>query len=263
MMVGTYLPGSKGGGPIRSVANLIHALGDEFDLRVVAYDHDLGDPTPYPGVPRDVWTPLGKGHVRYLSPERSNPRGVAALLAELDPDLVYCQSYFSPLFSIVPRVLKRRGRLRCPLLVAPRGEFSPGALALKGRKKRLFLALGRALGLDRGVIFHATASEEEEDIRRTIGLRVRTLLARPLPTPDDRPLLSREKTPGVLETVFVSRITPKKNLIGAVEILAGIDGVRLTAYGPKEDADYWALCATRSPRAISSSFRPSARITDT
>ena len=246
ILVGHYLPGSKAGGPIRSVANLVLALGDEFDLRVIAHDRDLGDTAPYPGVSTDAWTPVGRAQVHYVSPARANRAGIEAALTELRPDLVYCQSYFSPLFSIGPRLLRLRGRLPCPILVAPRGEFSPGALALKSPKKRLFLALSRLLGLDRGVSWHATAPEEAEDIRRTIGPGADILLAPPLPTPDDRPLVPRPKIPGELEAIFVSRISPKKNLLAAIEILAEIPGVRLTIYGPKEDAAYWETCHARA-----------------
>ena len=41
--IGSYLPGYKAGGPIRSVANLIDALGDDFEFRVVTSDKDLGE----------------------------------------------------------------------------------------------------------------------------------------------------------------------------------------------------------------------------
>ena len=39
---GHYLPGYKAGGPIRSIANMVDQLGDEFDFRIVAGDRDLG-----------------------------------------------------------------------------------------------------------------------------------------------------------------------------------------------------------------------------
>lgn len=246
ILVGHYLPGSKAGGPIRSVANLVRILGDEFDFRVIAKDRDLGDENPYPDVTTGAWVPVEGALVCYLTPERYTPRGIAATLNALNPDLVYAQSYFSPLVSILPRVLRRIGRLRCPLLIAPRGEFSPGALGIKRRKKRAFLSIGRLLRLDRGVIWHATAAEEAEDIRRILGESVRLLVAPPPFTADSRPLALRQKRPGELEIAFVSRISPKKNLLGAIEVLAGLPGVRLSAYGPKESMEYWTLCQERA-----------------
>ena len=46
-----------------------------------------------------------------------------------------------------------------------------------------------------------------------------------------------------LKAVFVSRISPKKNLLGAIEMLAKV-GVPLIydIYGPIEDQHYWGAC---------------------
>jgi glycosyltransferase involved in cell wall biosynthesis len=42
---------------------------------------------------------------------------------------------------------------------------------------------------------------------------------------------------------FLSRISPKKNLLGAIEMLHGAPGtVRFNIFGPKEDKDYWRRC---------------------
>jgi len=35
-----YLPGYKGGGPIRSVANIVDRLGEEFSFRIFTGDRD-------------------------------------------------------------------------------------------------------------------------------------------------------------------------------------------------------------------------------
>jgi len=66
--IGSYLPGYKAGGPIRSVANLIDALGDDFEFRVVTSDRDLGEDKAYDGIVKGSWQSVGKANVRYLSP---------------------------------------------------------------------------------------------------------------------------------------------------------------------------------------------------
>ena len=38
-----YLPAYRAGGPIRSIANLVAALGDEIDFRIVCGNRDLGE----------------------------------------------------------------------------------------------------------------------------------------------------------------------------------------------------------------------------
>lgn len=42
-LMSEYLPGFRSGGPIRTIANLINQLGDEFEIRVICRDRDLGD----------------------------------------------------------------------------------------------------------------------------------------------------------------------------------------------------------------------------
>jgi glycosyltransferase involved in cell wall biosynthesis len=53
----------------------------------------------------------------------------------------------------------------------------------------------------------------------------------------------RQKSQGKLQVVFLSRISPKKNLAGALRILQTIDvPVDFHIFGPAEDQDYWQLC---------------------
>src|SRR5215813_4412202 len=50
-----YLPGFKAGGPIRTLANIMEQLGDEFEFRIVTRDRDYGDRSPYPGILTNCW----------------------------------------------------------------------------------------------------------------------------------------------------------------------------------------------------------------
>jgi len=58
--VGCYLPGYRGGGPIRTIANMVDRLGDEFEFRIITMDRDLGDVKPYENVKVDSWNAVGK-----------------------------------------------------------------------------------------------------------------------------------------------------------------------------------------------------------
>src|SRR5439155_20630037 len=104
-------------------------------------------------------------------------------IAELRPGTVYLNSLFSRSFSIAPLLLRRAGWLAdAEFIIAPRGELHPGALALKARKKRAFLEVGRRLRLYDGVAWHATSASEGEDIRRWFGRHARVALAPNLPS---------------------------------------------------------------------------------
>jgi glycosyltransferase involved in cell wall biosynthesis len=51
------------------------------------------------------------------------------------------------------------------------------------------------------------------------------------------------KQPGYLKLVYYSRVSPKKNLLGAIEALRGLQGrVTLDVCGPIEDAAYRQRC---------------------
>lgn len=51
------------------------------------------------------------------------------------------------------------------------------------------------------------------------------------------------KESGSLRVVFLSRISPKKNLLGALKACSGVSGsLTLSVVGPVDDGRYWAEC---------------------
>jgi glycosyltransferase involved in cell wall biosynthesis len=248
-LAGHYLPGFKYGGPVRTLASVVERLGDEFLFRVVTSDRDLGDREPYPDVPVLEWRPVGKGFAYYLPPAEQGFSGLRRVLRETPHDLLYLNSLFSPRYTLLPLLLMRlRAVLACPVLLAPRGEFAAGALAVKSSKKRLFLRAARLTGLYRNVVWQASSEHEESDIRRVFGARARVRIAPNLPPPTNGPEPLPERAPkqsGRLRAVYLGRVAVNKNLAGALEMLAQVktDGeVELDVYGPLEDAAYWRRC---------------------
>lgn len=237
-----YLPGYKGGGPITTLAGMVARLGDEFPFCVVTRDRDLGDAAPYPGEAREAR--VDGAQVHYLAPGELTPAGLRRRLRPLGPGVLYLNSFFSPRFSLLPLALHAAGALPGlrRVLLAPRGEFSPGALALKPIRKRACIAAARATGLHRRVLWQASGAEEAEHIRALFP-RAEVCIAPDLAPPAERAAPARDKRPGELRVVFLSRISPKKNLLGAIELLAGAGvDAELDIYGPPEDPAYWGRC---------------------
>lgn len=236
-----YLPGYKSGGPIRTLEKMVERLGEQVHFRIVTLDRDFGDPGPYEAIRVGEWNRVGNGEVLYLPRERIGLLSLRRLLAETPHDLLYTNSFFDPLFTIPLLTLRRLGIVRSPLVVAPRGEFSPGALRIKAAKKRLYLALARSAGLYRAVRWQASADQEAQDIRRHFP-KAECLVAPDL----SLGAMSRKgngKQPGRLRLVFLSRISPKKNLDGALEMLSAVGGeVHFDIHGPIDDGNYWAKC---------------------
>lgn len=253
VFVDYFLPGYRAGGPIRTIANMIAHLGSAFSFKVVTRDRDLGDGVPYPSVQLNQWNTVGNAEVFYASPATARLMGVVRLLRQTPHDLIYLNSFFSWRSAGMPLLLHRLGIVpRKPIVLAPRGEFSLGALALKSRKKRLYIRVTAWLGMYRNVCWQASSDHEADDIRRTLGRVVGKVIVAPNLLPPLVPVstndpdglaVSEPLSCASLRLVFLSRISPKKNLAFLLQLLAEVKvPVSLAIYGPPEDQVYWKQC---------------------
>ena len=245
--IGYYLPGYKAGGALRTIVNMVDHLGDEFQFKIVTADRDFEDTESYPGIKVDGWNRVSRADVFYMSPKMRSLKEFKKILCSTECDVIYLNSFFSPHFTIKPLLLRRLRLITDkPLILAPRGEFSPGALGLKSLKKRVYLWAAKAVGLYQGVIWQASSKHEEVDIRQWFGKDVPVVVAPDLPplvhSADELPP-KKEKAAGNLKIIFLSRISRKKNLDGALKLLNGLKGkVQFSIYGPMEDRVYWVEC---------------------
>lgn len=245
--LGTYLPGYKAGGPIRSLANLVDVLKSEFEFYIVTGDRDTGDTKPYSTITPDEWTSVGGAEVFYTSARWRNLKTMQALVHSVNPELLYLNSFFSPNRSTPFLLLHRLNLLGdIPVLVAPRGEFSPGALELKRTKKQLYIALSKVGSIANRFLWHATTQDEAYNIHGVLSVPCRNIKVAPniasrlpssLATPDIR------HRDGILRVAFYSRVSPKKNLDFALKVLTLVRArVKFNIYGPIEDRNYWRYC---------------------
>lgn len=243
MFTGFYLPGFKGGGPIRTIANMLDKLGDDIQFSLVTADRDLGEVRAYAGVTLDGWQSVDRAQIYYASPGVGWLLRLYQLIRAFDGQALHLNSFFSFRFSILPLLYWRALKPGRPVIVGPRGEFSQGALALKSPKKRAFIALSKALGLYRGVIWHASTPHEAGDIRRVIGHKAQIRVAIDIACPPPFLTIQQREDGAPLRLVFVSRISPMKNLLGAIQMLQRVRcPVVFDVYGPAEDAAYWSSC---------------------
>lgn len=243
----SYLPAFRSGGPIRTLEAMTAQMSDEWEFLIVAADRDLGDDGPFPGVPVNTWITCGPARVFYRSP---GVRGWIALLRSLesiDYDVIYLNSFFGTHASLIPLLLRRAGWLRRrPVVVAPRGELDPGALALKHRKKAAFLKAARLVRLHRGVVWHASNPVERESIlRHTRAPAPQVFQALDLSGRSSGAATRKtERASGEpLRITFLSRISPIKNLRFALEVLTRVTvPVQFDIHGIIEDLAYWEGC---------------------
>lgn len=246
-----YLPGTHAGGALRSLANLISTLGGELDFRVITRDRDWLSRERYPGITPGVWESVGPAKVMYLAPEQVRPSTLRRVIAQTDHDVLYLNSLFSRIFTLSVLAYRRVGMLpRKPVVLAPRGQLTPGAIEINGRKKAFFLTAARQAGLYRDIIWQASASDEHREVHDHFDTPrgpARAVVAPDLPTPWDQlaVIAHRRKREGALRATFISRIARKKNLHGAIELLRGMRAeTEFDVYGPPEDPEYLRECET-------------------
>lgn len=243
IFIRNYLPGYRSGGPVRSVANIVRSLSNEYQFYIVCLNRDHGISEPYPNIVRGKWCELDKAKLYYAAEEELNFNFYKKLLRDVGPDLIYLNSLFDRDFSIKPFLATKRG-YEVPIVLAPRGELSLGALGLKAFRKRIFLALAKTIGLYKYVTWHASSEGEQERIQNIFSPDLsRIFLASNLPTITGDHLLKRRKESGVLRIVLAARVSPMKNTHAAIRIAGKLHGdVELDLWGPLEDAEYWKKC---------------------
>jgi len=242
-----YLPGFQSGGPVRSVSNMVYHLSDYYDFRIVTSDRDYLDKTTYENI-KQGWQEVNRAQVLYISPEEQHLLNLIEIVREIKPDVIYLNSFFDPVFSL-PLLWSKwiHNSEMPPLITAPRGELSPGALALKALKKNLFLRLFNMTSLKKQILFHATSLLEEDQIKSRLGPCSQTALAGNLGTPSmarvNRARRTRRNPDAPLKITFISRIHPKKNLDYLIDTMAECRfSIALSIFGPVDDEPYWQKC---------------------
>lgn len=231
-----FCRGIEATGPNQSLLNMARAL-PEYRFRFIGSAVE-GD-TP------GIWGQMDGLELLPLAPSWLGRRGLRSAIRDSDARLILLNSFFDPRLSLPVLMMRRFGRIpRIPVLLAPRGEFFPPALAIKPGRKRLHIQMVRRLGLLKKVSIQATSEEEAARIREVLPFAERILLGPNVRSLSEPPPPHRPRAPGEpLRIAFVGRISPIKNLDFAIRAIArsGIAAV-FDIYGPAVDPDYFAHC---------------------
>lgn len=236
-----YLPGYRAGGPVRSCANLVAHLSDEFDFYIVTTDVDYMTNTPYESVKKDEWNDFPDGSkIYYISKEHLNSQTIKKVINEMPFDYFYINGVFSYFFTMTPlKYISDKKKI----IVAARGMLSPNALSIKSFKKKVYLDYVKITGLFSGVNFQATSEDEKTHILKIFSknqVMIAPNLARKLKLVN---FSVREKKSGVLKLLNVARIAPEKNLLYALNILKEVKtNVQFDFYGSIYDEQYAKQC---------------------
>ncbi|MES2763857.1 MAG: glycosyltransferase [Bacteroidota bacterium] len=249
-----FLPGYLAGGPIQSIATLTKQLGDDINFKIITTDRDFKSKEAYKNVKINEWTIFDGRTVFYVSPENMNADFILKLVQSTEHDAIYLNSLFSKYFAVNPLKWKQQGKLNSKIILAPRGMLGDGALAIKAFKKQLFLIYAKTFGLFKNVCWQSTSVQETSEIKKRIGSNAAFVEVSNLPNTADE-VKTIEKKAGELRLCFISRISEKKNLNFAIDVLKEVnnDAVTFDVYGPVEDENYWNLCKENA-KALSSNI---------
>lgn len=236
-----YKPGFKAGGPIRSINNLVSQLNTEYDFYVVTRNTDYLEITPYSTIKTNEWNKIDNAKVFYLSIDNTNKSTIKKLILEVNPDIVYCNSLYSPKFTLTPiRIAKK---LNIKTILAVRGMLSSGSLSIKSHKKRVFLSIIKGFDLFKKTVFHATNKDEKKDIIKTFGNNTQVVVAPNLPEHKTITYTFIQKEVSQLKMAFIGRIAPEKNTLFAIEVLKKCaQNIQLDIYGPIYNQEYFEQC---------------------
>lgn len=236
-----YKPGYKAGGPIRSVSNMVDALKDNFQFYIVTRNTDYLETTPYPNINTNQWNEVDNATVFYLSKEKTNRQTLHTLIDKVQPDIIYCNSFYSPYFSLIPIYYAKKKNIKTVLAV--RGMLSKGSLGVKKTKKKVFTQFIKWVKLFNNLTFHATTNNEKEDIQAAFGKNVSILVANNLSESKQHSFHLKAKAENTLDVVSIARISPEKNTLYAINVLKNCQqNIYFDIYGPIYNQEYWNEC---------------------
>lgn len=236
-----FFPGEKYGGPPVSIDNFCTLMKEE--CYIVTCNHDKDDCKAYADIPVMTWVKRANCKVMYLSDKDYNKKKFEEIVLKIKPDIFYLQGLFQGCIFPSLQIAKK---YKFNVLLATRGELCVGAFKKK-YKKLPYIAWMRLNGLFQNVYFQSTSSEETVAIERYLGINEgRILELSNIPSIPDLKYEVQYKQSGSAKFVFISRIHPKKNLLGAIGYFTKVSGdICFDIYGPIEDEVYWKKCLER------------------
>ncbi|MCB9262692.1 MAG: glycosyltransferase [Flavobacteriales bacterium] len=152
---------------------------------------------------------------------------------------LYINSIFSFWFSIYPLFIESFFIKKHKVIIAPRGMLQEGAINIKFKKKVAVIKILKFFGIYKNIWIHATDAQEKRDCMIYLGVpenRIQVISNIPsVPNSDFKKDTKKEKTE--LKLIYVARISAKKNLKAALEVILKSDSnlkISLDIYGPEE-----------------------------
>lgn len=239
-----YLPGYGSGGPVISIANMVKVLNHSYDFYIVCLSNDFGEKKAYKNVSGLSWKNFGGAKVLHLNKYKFAFAGSLSIIQKLEPNIVYCNSFLDPFFTFIPLFYYQKKEIK--LIVAPRGELTPGALSLTALKKKFYIYIFMKSFILNKLTWHASTENELNQISSNIGISSKNIyVAKDIALFDEsKPKFKKPyKEFNKLKIVYIARVTPVKNLMYILEVLKFCDSdIVFDIYGAVDEKKYWDQC---------------------
>lgn len=242
-----FYPGYNAGGPVQSLINMIETLNQQFNFAVFTSAYDLNETIPYSNIQLNEWNNMKINNqtipVWYASAKVGKQKFLS-IVKQIQPQYIFLNGMYGRTFFLTPLLLKSQfKKLNVQVVVSPRGMLQKGALTVKPFKKKIYFELLKIFNVTKNILWHATNADEAEDIKKMFGSNCNITIAANIPKQPFiaiKPIYKEENT---LSLVYLSIITPKKNLLLLLEILKECrTKISLDIYGPIKEKQYWDLC---------------------
>lgn len=206
--------------------------GVELNALGIEDEHSREDLSEWDPVPTQVFPSVGPKAISYAP-------AMLRRVSEIDPDLIHTHGLWVYNSAVATRWARRTGR---PLVISPHGMLDPWAVRNSRWKKRLAGWLYEHAHLRQAKCLHALCRSEAESIR-AFGLKnhiavIPNGIHLPASPPNRGPAWQDELPNGGKVLLFLSRIHPKKNLVGLLrgwsEVKGGVDPWHLAIAGLDE-----------------------------
>lgn len=231
-----FTPAYKAGGPIQSIANMVHQLREKYRFYIFTADTDF-DGTELIDIERDVWTDYNTNTKVFYATDGDRSNEVCRQIESLKPDILYIVGIYNWQFNLVPLFFAAHENK----ILSVRGMLHPGALGQKSFKKKLFLTLFKMLGKHKAIRFHATDENEKQFIENAFGPQVKIKTAANYPR--KMQAVVKDKSAGILKILTIALISPMKNHWLILKALSKMKlPVQYGIFGPVKDYEYWQQC---------------------
>lgn len=204
------------GGPARTIRDLSEALARHGARVTLVAGHDPARDDallpPDPALVRTILVPVD----RRLKLPRYN---FAAALAGVEGDILHDNGIWSP-SNIAAGAAARQ--LQLPMVISPHGMLDPWAMAHNAGRKKLAWRLYQRRLLTGALGLLATAEREVAPIRALLPGKPVALIPNGVACPTVMPDRSSRDSATERTILFMSRLHPKKNLIGLIDAWAPV-----------------------------------------